>query len=127
MRLGCACTNHSRKATGSRRGGGLSPSLAFDYSTSSLPCEEKDTGPLLRTRGGPRKFMKKTFAYHKPSQEGLDKITQLREAYSSLHDLIEATAPYTRERSVALTELETSAMWAIKSVVINDPESEVSL
>ena len=71
--------------------------------------------------------MKKTYAYHKPSESGLDLIRQLREAYSELHEKIEAIAPHSRERSVAITELETSAMWAIKSVVCNDPESEVTL
>lgn len=71
--------------------------------------------------------MKKTYAYHKPSQEGLDKITTLRKAFSDLHDLIEGTAPQSREKSVALTNLETTAMWAIKAVVCNDPKSEVAL
>jgi hypothetical protein len=70
--------------------------------------------------------MLKTFAYHKPSAEGLAKIAQLREAFSGLHDLISELAPVSRERSVAITELETSAMWAIKAVVCNDPESEVA-
>lgn len=71
--------------------------------------------------------MLKTFAYHKPSQEGLDKISRLREAYSTLHDAITEVAPNSRERAVALTELETSAMWAVKSVVFNDTDSEASL
>jgi len=70
--------------------------------------------------------MKKTYAYHKPSEESLAKITRLREAFSDLHDLIEAVAPASRESSVAITELETSAMWAIKSVVSNDPSSEIA-
>ncbi len=70
--------------------------------------------------------MKKTYAYHKPSEDGLDKIRQLREAFSTLHDLIEATAPQSREKSVALTNLETTAMWAIKAVVCNDPKSEIT-
>lgn len=70
--------------------------------------------------------MKKTFAYHKPSADGLDRITQLREAFSELHDTIERLAPNSREKSVALTNLETTAMWAIKAVVCNDPESEVA-
>lgn len=70
--------------------------------------------------------MKKTFAYHKPGQAGLEKITKLREAFSQLHSTIEELAPASRERSVALTELETTAMWAIKAVVCNDPESEVA-
>lgn len=69
--------------------------------------------------------MKKTYAYHKPSEAGLQKIKELREAFSQLHDMIEKTAPPSRERSVALTELETTAMWAIKAVVCNDPLSEI--
>lgn len=71
--------------------------------------------------------MKKTFAYHKPSAMGLDRITKLREAYSVISALIEELAPQSRERSIALTELEQSAMWAIKAVVCNDPLSEVTV
>lgn len=70
--------------------------------------------------------MKKTYAYHKPSAAGIDKIAALREAFSTLHDQIEALSPKSREQSVALTNLETTAMWAIKAVVCNDPESEVA-
>lgn len=68
--------------------------------------------------------MKKTFAYHKPSNSSLASITSLRESFSEMSNLIEQLCPASRERSVALTELETCAMWAIKSVVCNDPESE---
>ena len=68
----------------------------------------------------------KPFAYHKPSDDGMARITRLREVYSSLQRAIEETCPPSRHRSVALTELETSAMWAIKAVVFNDPASEVS-
>lgn len=67
--------------------------------------------------------MIKTFAYHKPGESGLEKITRLREGFSELAALIEATAPGSREKSVAITNLETAAMWAIKAVVCNDPES----
>ena len=70
--------------------------------------------------------MKKTYAYHKPSEDGLARITALRNAFSMLHDQIEAIVPHSRERSIALTELETAAMWAIKAVVCNDPKSEVT-
>lgn len=70
--------------------------------------------------------MLKTFAYHKPGADGLKKITTLREAFTDLSVLIEETCPKSRETSVALTNLETTAMWAIKAVVCNDPESEVT-
>ena len=65
----------------------------------------------------------KPFAYHKPSSEGLERITRLREEYSAVQRTIETTCPASRQRSVALTELEAAAMWAIKAVVFNDPQS----
>lgn len=65
----------------------------------------------------------KPFAYHKPSPDGLNKINAIREAYSELKALIEKSCPQSRHLSVAITELETSAMWAIKAVVFNDPNS----
>lgn len=71
--------------------------------------------------------MLKTFAYHKPSEEGLAKITKLREAYSILAEIIAENAPLSREHSVAITHLEDSAMWAIKSIVHNDPDSETEM
>ncbi len=70
--------------------------------------------------------MNKVFAYHKPSAAGLEKITQLREAFSVLYDLVSKITPSAREKAVALTNLETAGMWAIKAVVYNDPESEVA-
>lgn len=69
--------------------------------------------------------MKKTFAYHKPTAAGLEKITLLREEFSKMHDLIEANC-VGLEKAVAITNLETTAMWAIKAVVCNDPDSEVA-
>lgn len=70
--------------------------------------------------------MLKTFAYHKPSADGLEKIRTLREGFSTLMDRVIEICPTSRERSIALTEMETCAMWAIKSVVCNDPESEIA-
>lgn len=67
----------------------------------------------------------KPFAYHKPSDDGMTKITALREAFSVVKAAIEANCPPSRQQAVAITELETSAMWAIKAVVFNDPKSEV--
>jgi hypothetical protein len=67
----------------------------------------------------------KPFAYHKPSEYGMQRITAIREAYSVVKAVIEDNCPPSRQLSVAITELETSAMWAIKAVVFNDPASEV--
>lgn len=71
--------------------------------------------------------MKKTYAYHKPSAEGLKKIDELRQLFSKVDDEIRRLSPVSREQSVALTHLETMAMWAIKAVVCNDPQSEIAL
>lgn len=67
----------------------------------------------------------KTYAHHTPTSEALDRIRKLRQSFSDLHRLIEVATPASRERSVALTNLETAAMWAIKAVVCNDPGSVV--
>ena len=55
---------------------------------------------------------------------GLEAIRALRQSFSDLHEQIEQLASNSRERSVALTHLETAAMWAIKALVMTDPESK---
>jgi len=67
----------------------------------------------------------KPYAYHRPSAEGLEKINKLREHFSEGEKLIREICPDSRQRSVAITNNEQTAMWAIKSVVFNDPKSEV--
>ena len=63
----------------------------------------------------------KMFSYHIPTEKSKFGIQALREAYSALERVIELVALPSRERSIALTNLETSAMFAIKAVVANDP------
>lgn len=67
----------------------------------------------------------KPYAYHKPSEDGLAKINRLREKFSEVDQLINEVCPNSRHRSVAITNNETTAMWAIKAVVFNDPDSKV--
>ena len=67
--------------------------------------------------------MKKTYAHHKPDDSALKSINDLRQAFSDLDDLIRKLTPVTREQACAITNLETSAMWAIKALVVNDPKS----
>lgn len=62
------------------------------------------------------------FGYFKPHDDMLPIIQTTREAYSTVHKHL-LSLPASRERSVAITELETSAMWAIKGLVLNDPRS----
>lgn len=62
------------------------------------------------------------FGYFKPSEEMLPVIQGVRDAYTALHRHL-MTLPASRQRSVAITELETSSMWAIKGLVLNDSGS----
>ena len=62
------------------------------------------------------------FGYFKPSDEMLPKIQEIRNSYSTVHQFL-LTLPKSRELSIAITELETSAMWAIKGLVLNDNSS----
>ena len=59
------------------------------------------------------------FGYFKPSADMLPRIQEVREGYSDLHKFL-LTLPASRQRSIAITELETSAMWCIKGLVLND-------
>jgi hypothetical protein len=68
-------------------------------------------------------MIEKKFAFHTPSEAGKEKANQIREAFTVLHNVIQEVAPNSREKSVALTDLESAAMWAVKAVVINDPAS----
>jgi hypothetical protein len=67
----------------------------------------------------------KPYAYHKPSEDGLAKINKLRAHFSEGERLMKEICPESRHRAVAITNNETTAMWAIKAVVFNDPESKV--
>jgi hypothetical protein len=67
----------------------------------------------------------KPYAYHNPSEEGLRKINLLREHFSEGERLIKEICGQNRQASVAITNNEQTAMWAIKAVVFNDPDSKV--
>lgn len=56
------------------------------------------------------------FDYRKPTEESLDIMQKLRVAFKELDDLL-SIIPHSRERALAITKLEESAMWANKGVV----------
>jgi len=69
----------------------------------------------------------KPYAYHKPSSRGLEAITRLREKFSEMEQVIREVCPPSRHTSLAITNNEQTAMWAIKAVVFNDEDSEVEV
>lgn len=62
------------------------------------------------------------FGYFKPAEDMLPLIQETREAYSAVYKFL-LSLPASRGRSIAITELETSSMWAIKGLVLNDSRS----
>lgn len=60
---------------------------------------------------------KHPFEYQAPTPEHVAKIQTIREAMKALNDLILETLPSSRERSLAITKLEESSMWANKGIV----------
>jgi hypothetical protein len=64
-------------------------------------------------------MLKNPFSYHRPSDDALPTITATREAFKTLHAHL-ISLPNCRERSLAITNLEEAAMWAIKGLVMND-------
>lgn len=64
------------------------------------------------------------FQHFVPNEERIPAIQEVRGAFRRLQIYLEQYCPPSRELSVAITNLETSAMWAIKSIVIQDAKQE---
>lgn len=60
----------------------------------------------------------RSLSHQVPSSDGVKRIEFLREVAKSFAEAIETHTPVCRERSLAITKLEESLMWAVKSVVL---------
>ncbi|QDQ03165.1 hypothetical protein FOH38_23495 [Lysinibacillus fusiformis] len=59
------------------------------------------------------------FKYHAPKEGQLEKYGAIREKAKELAYLIEKECPNSREKSVAITNLENAVMWANASIARN--------
>jgi hypothetical protein len=59
------------------------------------------------------------FKYHSPKDGQPEQYAKLRKKAKELAYLIDAECPNSREKSVALTNLETAVMWANASIARN--------
>jgi len=66
-----------------------------------------------------REQIKRNFTYHAPKQESIPKFNELREKAKELALLIDEHCPNSREKSLAMTKLEESNMWANAAIVRN--------
>lgn len=64
-----------------------------------------------------------TFTYHRPFGTQQVRYEALRSAARELATLIQGSCPESREKSLALTNLQQSIMWANASIAINEKES----
>lgn len=63
------------------------------------------------------------FTYHKPFGDQPDRYQNLRAEAHELATLINHLCPESREKSLAITHLQQSIMWANASIAINEKES----
>lgn len=59
------------------------------------------------------------FKYHSPKEGQPEKYEAIREKAKELAYLIDEVCPNSREKSIAMTELETAVMWANASIARN--------
>ncbi len=61
-----------------------------------------------------------SFTYHAPKEGQLEKYELLRSKAKELAYLIDELCPGSREKSLAMTKLEESSMWASASIARNE-------
>ena len=64
--------------------------------------------------------IEKAFTYHPPKDGQPERYTRLRDAAKDLALLIHDLTPYSREQSLALTNLEQAVMWANAAIARNE-------
>jgi hypothetical protein len=60
------------------------------------------------------------FTYHPPKGGQADRYEQIRCRARQLAEFIDATCPDSREKSLAVTHLEDTVMWANASIARNE-------
>jgi hypothetical protein len=64
--------------------------------------------------------MVKRFTYHSPKPGQPERYTAIRDAAKQFAELVNAECPDSREKSLAITALEESVMWANASIARNE-------
>jgi hypothetical protein len=64
------------------------------------------------------------FTYHPPKPDQINRYQDIREAGRAFATLLDRHCPDSREKSIALTKLDETVMWANASIARNEPASE---
>jgi len=67
-----------------------------------------------------RNIIENNFTYHPPKGGQPDKYESIRSMAKNLAILIDKSCPDSREKSLAMTKLEESVMWANASISRNE-------
>lgn len=62
------------------------------------------------------------FIYHAPHSDQPERYRKIRQQARDMADVIEASCPESREKSLAFTNLQQAVMWANASIAINERE-----
>lgn len=64
-----------------------------------------------------------TFSYHRPFGSQPQRYEAIRTKARELAELLQESCPESREKSLAVTNLQQAVMWANASIAINEKES----
>lgn len=67
----------------------------------------------------------RSHTYHRPSTDVQEIMRQTCIAYMEMVKFMDQAVPECREKSLAFTALEESAMWLMKALALTDPDGEV--
>jgi len=67
------------------------------------------------------------FTYHAPNGSQITRYAGLRKTGKALAELIELYCPESREKSLAITNLQQTIMWANAAIAINEKEMAETL
>ena len=63
-----------------------------------------------------------TFTYHRPFGDQPQRYEMIRDQAKSMAKAVQAFCPESREKSLALTNLQQAVMWANAAIAINEKE-----
>jgi hypothetical protein len=70
--------------------------------------------------GKPNPQIQNAFTYHPPKDDQAERYAAIRDKAKELAAFIDEACPNSREKSLALTNLEQSVMWANASIARNE-------
>lgn len=64
-----------------------------------------------------------TFSYHRPFGDQPQRYESIRAKARELAEVVQESCPESREKSLAVTNLQQAVMWANASIAINEKEN----